>query len=70
MAQIQKHMSEMRFQRIRTDRITVAQGKFSELIFIDIHSSLTHINFELTRQEALELSALLAAEAFGENDRD
>lgn len=63
-------MAEMRFQRIKTDRITVTQGTFSDLIFIDIHSSLTHITFELTRQETLELSAILAAEAFNENDRD
>lgn len=63
-------MSEMRFQRIRTDRISVNRGQVTDLVFIDIYSSLTHITFELTEQEALELSALIAQEAFGDNDRD
>lgn len=61
---------EMRFQRIKTDRISVNKGQVTDLIFIDIYSSLTHITFELTPIEAMELSAMLANQAIGDDDRD
>lgn len=63
-------MPEMRFQRLKTDRITVNRGQVTDLVFVDIYSSLTHITFELSQTEAMELSALLAAESIGDDDRD
>lgn len=61
---------EMRFQRLKTDRITVNRGQVTDLVFIDIYSSLTHITFELSQIEAMELSAMLASESLGDGDRD
>lgn len=61
---------EMRFQRLKTDRITVNRGQVTDLVFVDIYSSLTHITFELSQIEAMELSAMLASESIGDDDRD
>lgn len=61
---------EMRFQRLKTDRITVNRSQVTDLVFINIYSSLTQITFELSQIEAMELSAMLASESIGDDDRD